>query len=137
MTRKPIAATLAALAASTILAAGVMVAPPLNTPTQAASVDHTMTLRRAGYWTAWYDPSNQDGDPMCGMRTMIDHPGGATGAFFVKYVPGGDIFFQVFESNWRIPNGTTIPVSLIFDRGTPWTATARGLTSGEGNSSVG
>ena len=57
--------------------------------------------------------------------------------FFVKYVPGGDIFFQVFESNWRIPNGTTIPVSLIFDRGTPWTATARGLTSGEGNSSVG
>ncbi|MGY8679783.1 hypothetical protein Q2941_18585 [Bradyrhizobium sp. UFLA05-153] len=105
----------------------------MATAAQAASVDdNKTTLRTAGYWTAWYDPSNADGKPMCGMRQSLDASNGATGGVMIKYVPGGNIFVQIYKSNWAIPAGTDVPIYVQFDNGNQYPVTAGGSPAPSG-----
>ena len=99
------------------------------TSSLAASVQTpTKTLRAAGYWTAWYVEKNSDSVPMCGMTSEMDVPGGAK--MMIKYSATDGTFVHIFKSGWRIPDGTRMPVSLVFDDGTPWSTD--GAVGGKG-----
>jgi hypothetical protein len=107
-----------------LLAAALLAATA--TTALAASASNSVVLRTAGYWKAYYDPSNSGGKPMCGMVSMIDYTNGATGSFMVKYAPGGDLFVDVYKTSWAIPKDTAVPIFLQFDRSAPLTVTALG-----------
>lgn len=123
MKRFLLAATATILTASAALAAAVPSLPK--------------TLRTAGYWSAWYTPSNSEDRPMCGMSSDMDVRSGSA-SLMLKYTPGGQIFIHVFKSGWRIPDGTRIPVSLVFDTNSsvPWAVNAVGSMSSSGTGLV-
>ena len=65
---------------------------------------------------------------MCGMQSDMNVRSGSANLIF-KFIPGADkIFVHVFKSGWQIPKGTAVPVALVFDGSTPWSATAIGST---------
>ena len=71
---------------------------------------------------------------MCMMRATIGNPNNPAtpvGTFFVKH-DGVDLFIQAFKSNWQIPKGAEMPVTLQFDGDPPLTADAVGGTAGNG-----
>ena len=120
----------------TLLAAAMLAATASGA--LAASANETLTLRSAGYWSAYYDAANSGGQPMCGLLSRMDFKSGASGSFMVKYAPGGAVFVHLFKSSWAIPKGTRIPISLKFDNGEPLTTTAGGspAISGSGGGFV-
>ena len=86
----------------TLIAAALLAA----SATTAVAASDKLTLRTAGFWEAWYDPSNSDGQAMCGMRTDVSNKADTVVAgFLVKYVPGGHIFVHVFKDSRTIPQG--------------------------------
>jgi opacity protein-like surface antigen len=107
------------------LLAAVLLAATATTAL-AASVNSMVVLRTAGYWTAYYDPSNSGGKPMCGLMSRMEYKSGALGSFMVKYSKGDALFVHLYKSSWSIPEGTEIPVWLQLDTYGPLTATADG-----------
>ena len=98
---------------------------------RAASVD-PIVLEQKGTWTASYHPSNNDGVGMCSLNTNWRSNGSHVASFYMKYIPGRDIFIQLFKSGWAMPKGTPANVSLWFDNVHFLTAKATAGAVGDG-----
>lgn len=97
----------------------------------AASVD-PIVLEQKGTWTASYHPSNNDGVGMCSLNTNWRSNGSHVASFYMKYIPGRDIFVQLFKIGWAMPKGTPANVSLWFDNVHFLTAKATAGAIGDG-----
>jgi hypothetical protein len=78
----------------------------------------TKELAKSGQWTAWsarIEPNNQF---MCSVGTK-----GKDWFFWFKWIDGVN-WFQIQKQGWRIPLGTTVPLSLQFDEHEPHSGTA-------------
>ena len=67
------------------------------------------TLFKGTYWQTFGMASNDDGQPMCGMRT-----GGDVTRLYIKWTPQNGMKVQVWKSNWRLAEGTEVPFVLGF-----------------------
>ena len=92
-------------------------------------------LYSSSWWNAWYDASNHDGNPMCVMAAKFAWADGAIGRAHVKWTVRGGAFLQVWKSNWTLPKGSTVSMSVTFidfDRDAPpQTITANAKTVSE------
>jgi hypothetical protein len=81
-------------------------------------------LSSNGWWDVWYDASNRDRNPMCVMAAKYDWADGANGGAYVKWTTQRGARWQVWKSNWRMPKGWTVPMSVTFHRLEPRCAAA-------------
>jgi hypothetical protein len=93
-------------------------------------------LSSNGWWDVSYDASNRNGNPMCVMAAKYDWADGAKGAVYVKWTEQDGARWQVWKSNWRMPQGSTVPMSITFidvnrDAPRPQTITAAAQTINE------
>ena len=93
-------------------------------------------LSSNGWWDVEYNASNRDGNPMCVMSAKYDWADGANGAVYVKWTEQVGARWQVWKSNWRMPQGSTVPMSVTFidfnrDAPPPRTITAAAKTINE------
>ena len=81
----------------------------------AAADAKMIRLSHDGAWSTefWTDDGN---GAMCTMTTSWRWPNGATGMVQFKW-QNGDWFSHITKSNWRIPSGTEIPMTIWFDNG--------------------
>ena len=70
-------------------------------------------LSSNGWWDVSYNASNRDGSPMCVMAARYDWANGTKGAVYVKWTEVG-ARWQVWRSDWRMPYGSTLPMSVTF-----------------------
>jgi hypothetical protein len=78
----------------------------------------TKTLARAGSWEA-FGGTTINGRGVCGVSA---EPAGRY--FGLKLFAGGTTFtIQMGTKEWKLENGTKLPLTLRFDNNSPWTAT--------------
>jgi hypothetical protein len=70
-------------------------------------------LSSNGWWDVSYNASNRNGNPMCVMAAKYDWANGTNGAVYVKWTEVG-ARWQVWRSDWRMPYGSTVPMSVTF-----------------------
>jgi hypothetical protein len=81
----------------------------------------------SGLWSANAGTAN-DGTPMCSMSIQDKER-----AAFIKWQAGSEnLFVQVYKSSWNIPIGTTMPMTIQFDRAEPFKGTATSIPGGNG-----
>jgi hypothetical protein len=95
----------------------------MTTAAYAKGNDFTI-LERKGNWTATYQVSNL-GNPMCSVSTSWGNDNNRTATTYIKYVAGDLIAVQMYKIGWRMPQGTDVSVSMSFDDGVAYTATAK------------
>ena len=108
----------------TLLAAGAVAL----LATSAQAVTPKTTLSRSGVWETFIT-TNDNGVTICGMQVN-----GRDSSLMVKYT-GEQIFIQIFKAGWKIPNGTKISGSFIYDR-ERFPANGTGYVSDVGHSYV-
>jgi len=96
--------------------------------TSAQAVTPKTTLSRSGVWETFIT-TNDNGVTICGMQVN-----GRDSSLMVKYT-GEQIFIQIFKAGWKIPNGTKISGSFIYDR-ERFPANGTGYVSDVGHSYV-
>ena len=84
----------------------------LLTTTAADAKDNHVTLARQGAWTAYYTIGDR-GSPVCGMYAM-----GQDKTMFLKYIDGR-LMAHFYKNSWRVKSGTTMNVTISFDRSAP------------------
>jgi len=78
---------------------------------------------QSGAWTALAG-RNDAGTPMCSMSVR-----GNDRLAMVKWqVGGGPVFVQVYKGSWNIPKGIQLPLSIQFDKATPFAGIATSVT---------
>jgi hypothetical protein len=100
---------------------------------RAGGTDHQALFERLD---VSYNASNRDGNPMCVMAAKYDWADGANGAVYVKWTEQVGARWQLRKSNWRMPQGSTVPMSITFidvnrDAPPPQTITADAKTINE------
>jgi len=68
-------------------------------------------------WKTFYYAENGAGEPMCVMSAMWLWPNKIMGTAMVKWQPSLGLFMHISKSNWSIPTGESVPLSISFDRG--------------------
>jgi hypothetical protein len=96
------------LRASALFAAAVV----LLTATTAQAEPITK-LHSSGWWNVFYVASSSDKNPMCVMVKAV-LPDEAKGGVLVKWTEDSGTAFQVWKPNWRMPEGSMVPVLLTF-----------------------
>jgi len=78
-------------------------------------------LKKSGAWTAFSDTTKK-GTKVVGMYTA-----NARSTFCVKFFGDSDrLYVQLFKDGWQFPdNGVDVPLSIKFDNGPAYPATAR------------
>jgi hypothetical protein len=73
------------------------------------------TYYRSGAWEN-YAGTNNEGGWTCGMS--VANRDWSQSVHIKYFLSSGHFEVQIFKMSWRIPNGTDIPITLGFDRGT-------------------
>jgi hypothetical protein len=92
-------------------------------------------LSSNGWWDVSYNASNRSGSPMCVMAAKYDWVNGTNGAVYLKWTEVG-ARWQVWRSDWRMPYGSMVPMSVTFidlapDAPPPQTITASAKASND------
>ena len=62
-------------------------------------------------------PQNTGGEPMCSMAALWTWLNKTIGLVMLKWSGDLGLFMHIVKSNWRIPEGEKIPMSIAFDNG--------------------
>jgi hypothetical protein len=88
-------------------------------------------LYSSGSWNVWLDAANDNGDRMCTMDAEFAR---ASGWAYVKWTARGGGFLQAWKPTWRLPDGSTVPMSVTFTGfeviSPPITGEAKALNNG-------
>jgi hypothetical protein len=93
-------------------------------------------LFSSGYWHTSYMARNDAGEPMCKMDSEWQFLGGVTGAAMIKWTAESGLFMHITKSNWSLPAGQEVQLSVTFDRGAR-DATGTTVKSNAGSTLVG
>ena len=78
-----------------------------------AQAEPITKLHSSGWWDVFYVASSSDKNPMCVMVKAV-LPDEAKGGVLVKWTEDSGTAFQVWKPNWRMPEGSMVPVLLTF-----------------------
>lgn len=83
----------------------------------------TRTIAQYGGWTAFTGTTNQ-GTPTCGLDA---HDSNRTRHFLIQFYRGNrHLDVRLIRPHWAIPANTDVPVRIVIDGNSPWSATASG-----------
>jgi hypothetical protein len=81
----------------------------------AAQAENTTILFSGNHWsTKQIARTYDDGASMCVMETRLNW-GKEQGRFWVKYTAAGGLFLQIIKSNWKMPKGKVVPITITSD----------------------
>jgi hypothetical protein len=92
-----------------------------TTTVQSVKRGTAVELKKSGAWTTFSD-NTKKGTKVVGMYTFNNKS-----AFYVKYFSDADrLYVQLFKEGWQFPDdGVDVPLSIKFDTGPAYPATAR------------
>lgn len=87
----------------------IMTIAALALLTTSAHASKVWTLHKGKYWETFGIARNDQGDPMCGMKTTGDN-----NRFYIKWSPDAGMTVQIWKSTWQIAEGTKVAFALAF-----------------------